>query len=77
MGVPKKRHSAKRRGDRRAKTGVTSLAMINCVKCGAPTLPHRMCSKCWTYRGVSVAGASAEKPETVTAVKDQKSSTKA
>jgi len=77
MGVPKKRHSAKRRGDRRAKTGVISLAMINCANCGAPTLPHRMCSKCWTYRGVSVAGASAEKPETVTAVKDQKSSTKA
>jgi len=77
MGVPKKRHSAKRRGDRRAKTGVTSLAMINCVKCGAPTLPHRMCSKCWTYRGVSVAGASAEVTETATTAKVQKTSTKA
>ena len=72
MGVPKKRHSAKRRGDRRAKTGVTALAMFNCAKCGAPTLPHRMCGKCWTYRGVSVASASAEQTETAEVSKSVK-----
>jgi large subunit ribosomal protein L32 len=64
VGVPKKRRSKMRQNTRRPYIIEGEMPnMINCPHCGAPTLAHRACSKCGTYRGRVVLTTKAEKVE--------------
>jgi large subunit ribosomal protein L32 len=50
MAVPKKKTSKSRKGMRRAHDHVAKPTVIYC-ECGEPTVPHRVCASCGTYKG--------------------------
>jgi large subunit ribosomal protein L32 len=50
MAVPKKTTSKSRKGMRRAHDHVAKPTVIYC-ECGEPTVPHRVCASCGTYKG--------------------------
>ncbi|MGM9649020.1 MAG: 50S ribosomal protein L32 [Butyricicoccaceae bacterium] len=55
MAVPKRKISKARRDTRRNNVWKLSMpGMVKCPKCGAFTLPHRMCKACGTYKGREV-----------------------
>ncbi len=51
MGVPKKHHTKSKVGQRRSHQARRPLPLIPCLKCGAPTLSHRVCKNCGHYGG--------------------------
>jgi len=51
MGVPKRKPSRARRGNRRSHDGLTTQNLSLCPQCTEPKLPHRICPQCGTYRG--------------------------
>jgi large subunit ribosomal protein L32 len=51
MPVPKRRTSKSKRNKRRAHDALRAVNVISCPQCGEPTLPHRVCGHCGTYRG--------------------------
>ncbi|WP_243544120.1 50S ribosomal protein L32 [Pseudodesulfovibrio tunisiensis] len=53
MAVPKKKTSRSRKGMRRANDRVEIPNVIYC-ECGEPTLPHRVCEACGSYKGRQV-----------------------
>ncbi|HXR35955.1 MAG TPA: 50S ribosomal protein L32 [Candidatus Binataceae bacterium] len=55
MPVPKRRTSKSKRNKRRAHDALTAVNTIACPQCGEPTLPHRICRHCGTYRGRQLA----------------------
>jgi large subunit ribosomal protein L32 len=54
MAVPKRRQSKARRDSRRATHKISATAYNICEDCGAPCLPHRVCTECGKYKGVQV-----------------------
>jgi large subunit ribosomal protein L32 len=54
MGVPKRKPSKSRVRMRKASHKKKCAAARPCPKCGQPTLPHRVCPSCGTYRGRQV-----------------------
>jgi large subunit ribosomal protein L32 len=54
MAVPKRRTSSTKRDKRRAHDALTPPHVIACPKCHEPTLRHRACPHCGTYRGRQV-----------------------
>ena len=46
---PKNKHSKARRDSRRAYWKMSAPALVKCSKCGALTMPHRVCKACGTY----------------------------
>ena len=57
MAVPKKKTSHSRKNMRRAHDALTAPNVIYC-ECGEPTLPHRACSSCGTYKGRQVLNSN-------------------
>lgn len=53
MAVPKKKISKSRKGMRRSHDAITPPNVILCA-CGEPTLPHRVCPSCGSYKGRQV-----------------------
>jgi len=50
MPCPKKKHSRSRTGMRRGTNWkITLNSLSKCSQCGAPKLPHRVCSECGFY----------------------------
>ena len=60
MAVPKRRTSRARRDKRRAHDALGSGPRSVCPQCGAPKLPHRVCSRCGSYRGREVLQTEEE-----------------
>lgn len=50
MALPKKKTSKSRKGMRRSHDQVPVPNVIYC-ECGEPSLPHRICPSCGTYKG--------------------------
>ena len=46
---PKNKSSKARRNSRRASYKMGEMNLIKCSKCGALTLPHRVCKSCGSY----------------------------
>lgn len=64
MAVPKRRKTSSRRDMRRAHHDkVTAPNLIPCPQCSAPTLPHRVCPSCGTYKGRAVIQKPSEESE--------------
>lgn len=59
MGVPKRKASKSRQGERRAHHALTLPAMDRCQQCGATKRAHHACSECGTYRGREVISRPA------------------
>ena len=51
MGVPKRRVSHARQGERRAHLAIQAPALEECPHCHEPKLPHRVCPTCGYYKG--------------------------
>ena len=50
MALPRKKTSKSKRGMRRAHQRVDVPNVIYC-ECGEPSMPHRICPSCGTYKG--------------------------
>lgn len=50
MGVPKRRVSHARQGDRRSHHALTVPRLESCPHCHEPKLPHHACPNCGYYR---------------------------
>lgn len=50
--LPKRKVSKGRRNRRRSHHALPYPHLVSCPRCKAPTLPHRVCPACGTYRGV-------------------------
>jgi len=51
MGVPKRKPSRARRGNRRSHDGLRTPSLSTCPQCTEPKPPHRICPHCGMYRG--------------------------
>jgi large subunit ribosomal protein L32 len=58
MQAPKRRTSRSKRNKRRAHDALTPVNPVACSNCGEPTMPHRVCRHCGTYRGRELAQAA-------------------
>jgi len=54
MPNPKRRHSAARRGKRRAHDALHRQSLAECPQCHELKLPHRACPNCGQYKGREV-----------------------
>ena len=54
MPVPKQRLSSRRGRTRASHHGLTKVATVECAQCHQPSLPHRACPFCGSYRGRNV-----------------------
>ncbi len=62
MPNPKKKHSPSRRDSRRASNWkIEAMGVNKCSQCGAPRLPHRICSSCGFYNGELVSPRKEKK----------------
>jgi large subunit ribosomal protein L32 len=51
MGVPKRKVSHARQGERRSHLALALPTLIECSHCHEPKLPHRVCPNCGYYNG--------------------------
>lgn len=52
--LPKRRHSTRRGGKRKAAIKLSLLGLGKCPECGAPKAPHTACRSCGVYAGKAV-----------------------
>lgn len=52
--LPKRRHSTRRGGKRKAAISLGHVGLIKCQNCGSFRLSHRVCRKCGYYDGKAV-----------------------
>ena len=64
MAVPKKRTSHSKRNMRRSHHALSAINPVVCPKCGEPTLRHRACMACGSYRGRQVFDLKSKTQET-------------
>jgi large subunit ribosomal protein L32 len=57
-GVPNKHHSKSKVGRRRSHLALKPEKIFVCPSCGYPITPHRLCSKCGTYKGMKLKEAN-------------------
>jgi large subunit ribosomal protein L32 len=63
MGVPKRRVSHARQGERRSHLALTLPNLVECPHCHEPRLAHRVCHNCGYYAGRQAIELKAEKDE--------------
>jgi len=51
MGLPKRKVSRARQGDRRSHLALRPPLLEECPRCHSPKRPHHVCPTCGTYRG--------------------------
>lgn len=59
--LPKRRHSTRRGGKRKAAIKFALLGLILCPQCGKPRIPHRVCKACGYYNGKEVVKQKVKK----------------
>jgi len=59
--LPKRKHSTRRKGKRRAALFVSLLKISACPKCGKGRMPHRMCHYCGYYKDRVVVAPKTKK----------------
>jgi len=63
MGVPKRRVSHARQGERRAHLAISVPTVEACPHCHEPKQPHHACPNCGYYRGRPVVEMKPTKDE--------------
>jgi large subunit ribosomal protein L32 len=58
MAQPKRKTSKSRSRTRKSSHKTPERASQACPECGAPRMPHRVCSSCGTYKGRQVTTVS-------------------
>lgn len=51
MGVPKRKVSHARQGDRRSHHAIATPRLVECSHCHQPRQPHHVCPNCGWYKG--------------------------
>ncbi|MBR7131703.1 MAG: 50S ribosomal protein L32 [Lentisphaeria bacterium] len=59
MAVPKRKTSRMQRRQRKAANRYEGVAATYCTGCGAPVMPHRVCTSCGQYDGKQVITVEA------------------
>lgn len=59
--LPKRRHSTRRGGKRKASIRLANTGLVPCPQCGKKVLAHRVCKNCGYYDGRSVVKKSEPK----------------
>lgn len=59
--LPKRRHSTRRGGKRKAAIKLGLLGLMICAHCGKIRIPHRVCKQCGWYDGKVVVPQKIEK----------------
>jgi len=59
--LPKRRHSTRRGGKRKAAIKLTIIASILCKQCGKPRRPHTICPNCGYYDGKEIIKPKVKK----------------
>jgi large subunit ribosomal protein L32 len=54
MGLPAKQRTSRSKKERASHFALKKISLTKCEKCGAPSMPHRACKKCGTYKGKKV-----------------------
>ena len=54
MGMPKKRLTSTRSGNRQSHLAIKGVSLAKCEKCHESIMPHAVCPNCGTYRGRQV-----------------------
>jgi large subunit ribosomal protein L32 len=54
VGLPKKKISSARRGQRRSHDFLIAPTLMTCPQCRHPKITHRVCRNCGTYNGIDV-----------------------
>ena len=59
MPNPKRRHSKRRKNQRRAHDALTAHSLSECPQCHQMKLPHQACPECGYYKGREVVDTSS------------------
>jgi len=59
MPNPKRRHSKRRKNQRRANDFLVPLSLSECPQCHERKLPHQVCPRCGYYKGREVVDTTA------------------
>ena len=57
---PKNRTSKARKNKRRANWKMGPVNLVKCSKCGALTMPHRVCKNCGSYNKETIIDKTVE-----------------
>jgi large subunit ribosomal protein L32 len=66
VGLPKKKVSSSRRGQRRSHDHIKLPPLMTCPQCRHRKVTHRVCPNCGTYNGIDILRLDAKakrKPE--------------
>jgi large subunit ribosomal protein L32 len=63
VGVPKRRVSHARQGERRAHLAISAPQLEECPHCHQPKLPHHACPNCGYYGGRPAIDVKSNKDE--------------
>lgn len=61
MSVPTQRRTKSSRLRRASHFALKATNLVKCPKCDKPTLPHRVCEFCGTYKGKQVISLKTKK----------------
>lgn len=61
VGLPKKKISSSRRGQRRSHDHLPIPQLMTCPKCRQPKPTHQVCPSCGTYNGIDVLRLEAKR----------------
>jgi large subunit ribosomal protein L32 len=59
--LPKRRHSTRRGGKRKAAITLGLTGLVKCPGCGTLRMPHRACPNCGSYNGMLVVKQKEKK----------------
>lgn len=62
--LPKRRHSTRRGGKRKASIKLSSIGLAKCPNCGVLRAPHLVCKSCGFYNGKETVKKKAAKKAT-------------
>jgi large subunit ribosomal protein L32 len=66
VGLPKKKISSSRRGQRRSHDHIQTVPLMNCPQCRKRKPTHQVCPNCGFYNGIDILRLTEkekEKPE--------------
>jgi large subunit ribosomal protein L32 len=77
MGVPTQKRTKSSAKRRASHFSLKKIALIKCQKCGKPSLPHRACEFCGTYKGKQVLTIKSSKKTVKKKAQERKEEAKA
>lgn len=77
MGVPTQKRTKSSARRRASHFSLKKIVLNKCPKCGKPSLPHRACEFCGTYKGKQVIALKTKKKSQKKKAQERKEEAKA